>query len=292
MKFKARLCCNSAEKFHTPDIMLCSVGVWCRSPRAPGGGSLGVVGKRPADLNGRFPRNHSALKQLLDHRHFSPPVLIADRGMASPGSAADKGKKVNVALAENRWRRNRSLAPLSRNQRNSHMAAPQTLIARENTARRIDFERRRHECLNRLTQETLMADETTIETTATTEAPAIAAAEKKTRKPRTPKAATEASTVDATSAPVEKPAKKTRAKRGSKTAPVKPEKTVAAPKVGATRAPRVKAAASAPVSTAVDAINDIADLIKLEEENMQLRKQLSEKLRAENADLRKRLGKA
>jgi len=46
------------------------------------------------------------------------------------------------------------------------------------------------------------------------------------------------------------------------------------------------------VSTAADVIDDIADLIKLEEENKQLRKELSEKLRAENADLRKRLGKA
>jgi putative transposase len=37
-------------------------------------------------------------------------------------------------------------------------------------------------------------------------------------------------------------------------------------------------------------IDEFADLMKLEEENKTLRKQLSEKLRAENADLRKRLG--
>ncbi len=137
-----------------------------------------------------------------------------------------------------------------------------------------------------------MADETTIGSIATTTPPVIAAAEKKTRKPRTPKAPTEASTVDAAAAPVEVPAKKTRAKRGSKTAPVKAEKTVAAPKVAASRAPQVGAAASAPVAAPIDVLDDIADLIKLEEENKQLRRELSEKLRAENTDLRKRLGKA
>jgi hypothetical protein len=137
-----------------------------------------------------------------------------------------------------------------------------------------------------------MADETAIETPTTTEAPAAAAVEKKTRKPRTPKVAAEASTIDATSAPVEKPAKKTRAKRGSKMVPAKAEKPVATPKAAASRAPRVAAAAFAPLATSVDVIDDISDLIKLEEENKQLRKELSEKLRAENADLRKRLGKA
>lgn len=39
-------------------------------------------------------------------------------------------------------------------------------------------------------------------------------------------------------------------------------------------------------------IDEFADLLKLEEENKALRKALSEKLRAENADLRKRLGQA
>jgi len=136
-----------------------------------------------------------------------------------------------------------------------------------------------------------MAAEPTIETTATTETSAAAPAEKKTRKTRTPKAAAEASKVDAAVAPAEKPAKKTRAKRGSKVVPVKAEKSVVAPKVAATRARRVQAAGSAPVSTTANVIDDIADLIKLEEENKQLRKELSEKLRAENADLRERLGK-
>lgn len=137
-----------------------------------------------------------------------------------------------------------------------------------------------------------MADDTTIETAATPEALATAPVEKKTRKPRTPKpAAAEAGTVDITAASAEKPAKKTRAKRGSKTAPVKAEKSAIEPKKAATSAPRAKAAATAP-AVSLEAIDDIADLIKLEEENKQLRKELSEKLRSENADLRKRLGKS
>lgn len=39
-------------------------------------------------------------------------------------------------------------------------------------------------------------------------------------------------------------------------------------------------------------IDGMSDLLRLEEENMSLRKALSEKLRTENADLRKRLGQA
>ena len=35
--------------------------------------------------------------------------------------------------------------------------------------------------------------------------------------------------------------------------------------------------------------DEMADLLQLEEENQRLRKQLAEKLRAENADLRKKL---
>ncbi|KSV68943.1 hypothetical protein N183_30515 [Sinorhizobium sp. Sb3] len=42
--------------------------------------------------------------------------------------------------------------------------------------------------------------------------------------------------------------------------------------------------------SAAPTLDDIADLLQLEEENARLRKSLAEKLRAENADLRKRLG--
>ncbi|OWZ89222.1 hypothetical protein B9J07_34015 [Sinorhizobium sp. LM21] len=47
-----------------------------------------------------------------------------------------------------------------------------------------------------------------------------------------------------------------------------------------------KSSAKEPLSV----LDEIADLLQLEEENARLRKALSEKLRAENADLRKRLG--
>lgn len=47
-----------------------------------------------------------------------------------------------------------------------------------------------------------------------------------------------------------------------------------------------------PIEAPVPVPDEIADLIQLEEENVRLRKTLAEKLRAENADLRKRLGLA
>ncbi|WP_026622769.1 putative transposase (plasmid) [Ensifer sp. WSM1721] len=52
---------------------------------------------------------------------------------------------------------------------------------------------------------------------------------------------------------------------------------------GAAEEPVAKAEASAGVDT-------LADLVALEEENMRLRTKLADKLRAENAELRKRLG--
>ncbi len=133
-----------------------------------------------------------------------------------------------------------------------------------------------------------MADETMTANPndVTTETPAAAPAAKKTRAPRRPKAVAETTAADVSVAAPETPAKKTRAKRGSKQVAAKVEKSVAEPKKATSRAPSAKKIASAPVTTS----DDIADLIKLEEENKQLRKQLSEKLRAENADLRKRLG--
>lgn len=135
-----------------------------------------------------------------------------------------------------------------------------------------------------------MADETTTVNPngVTTDTPAAIPAAKKTRAPRRPKAVAEAASAGVSAAVPETPAKKTRAKRGSKQVAAKAEKSVAEPKKAATRVPRVTKDASAPVTAG----DDISNLIKLEEENKQLRKQLSEKLRAENADLRKRLGQA
>ncbi len=117
--------------------------------------------------------------------------------------------------------------------------------------------------------------------------------EKKTRAPRKPKASAEAVSDTSVSAAVKKtrgPAKKAAAA----SAPVAPEpagetparakKTLAA-KTPAKRTPRQ--VETAPVYT-----DGFADLLKLEEENQNLRKALSDKLRAENADLRKKLGTA
>jgi putative transposase len=54
--------------------------------------------------------------------------------------------------------------------------------------------------------------------------------------------------------------------------------------------PAVAPAASKTSDKPVSANDEIAEFIALEEENRRLRKLVSEKLRAENADLRKRLG--
>ena len=74
--------------------------------------------------------------------------------------------------------------------------------------------------------------------------------------------------------PVAKTAKVTGAKGPGKTKAVSP----------------AKAPAKAPTKSKVTASDGIADLIQLEAENKKLRKALAEKLRSENADLRKRLG--
>ena len=55
---------------------------------------------------------------------------------------------------------------------------------------------------------------------------------------------------------------------------------------------RRSAKSAAPVSNSLSLADGFADLIALEEENEKLRKSLAEKLRSENADLRKKLGLA
>jgi len=133
-----------------------------------------------------------------------------------------------------------------------------------------------------------MDEETNINTAdAASEVPVATPAKKKTRQSRKTKTAAEATTsVDAIT--TEEPAKKTRAKREPKAVPAK------APTASRSRGSDKKAAAAPakPVSSAAEPTDEFADLLKLEEENKSLRKQLSEKLRAENADLRKRLGQA
>lgn len=56
--------------------------------------------------------------------------------------------------------------------------------------------------------------------------------------------------------------------------------------------PRPQSANEAGVVTPLDASDDMAELLRLEDENRSLRRQLSDKLRTENADLRKRLNLA
>ncbi|NRP21552.1 hypothetical protein LPJGGPFB_04811 [Ensifer adhaerens] len=59
---------------------------------------------------------------------------------------------------------------------------------------------------------------------------------------------------------------------------------------GASKAAETRSSAKSSTEAPVSIPDEIADLLQLEEENARLRKALGEKLRAENADLRKRLG--
>ncbi|MBP1861515.1 hypothetical protein [Rhizobium herbae] len=140
-----------------------------------------------------------------------------------------------------------------------------------------------------------MADDTNftpaVDTASTEASPKTK--EKKTRAPRKPKAAAEAVADTSVSTPVKKtrgPAKKAVATsvpvaaEPAAKAPAPAKKARAAKAQPAKRTPKV---AAAPVDT-----DGFADLLKLEEENQKLRKELSGKLRAENADLRKKLGLA
>jgi hypothetical protein len=140
-----------------------------------------------------------------------------------------------------------------------------------------------------------MADEN--EMTVNTEAAdasasATAAEPKKQRAPRRAKNAAGAS-VSETSSATATPAKTTRRKRGEKAA----EAAAAAVDAGSVKKrggrpakpQTVKQVVSAPTAEA-PVLDEMADLIQLEEENKRLRVALAEKLRAENAHLRKRLG--
>ncbi|WP_159952650.1 SyrB-like regulator [Rhizobium sp. 18065] len=132
-----------------------------------------------------------------------------------------------------------------------------------------------------------MADETTTENAGNdvvTETQIAPAAVKKTRAPRRSKAEIEAAAA-VKSAGKEKPAKAPRAKQVFRGIAAKSKKSVGEPAM-ISRANR----AQEPSGSSSEILDDIATLIELEEENKRLRKQLSDKLRAENADLRKRLG--
>ncbi|EUB98554.1 hypothetical protein PMI07_004835 [Rhizobium sp. CF080] len=133
---------------------------------------------------------------------------------------------------------------------------------------------------------------------AEADAPAKAPAPKKQRAPRRQKAVAEATVA----APTAKTAKlpRGRRKRGEQAEEVKlaPVETQVAAKstpkeaIKATGRKRTPKQTAQPAKAPVAAIDEMADLIQLEEENKRLRKTLADKLRAENTDLRKRLGLA
>jgi len=144
-----------------------------------------------------------------------------------------------------------------------------------------------------------MADDNTTGLTtevAETDATAKVPAPKKQRAPRRQKAAAE-ETVAASVAKTEK-LPRGRRKRGEQAGEAtlttgetqvtgKSTRKNAIKGTGNKRTPKqADPTAKAPVP----AMDEMADLIQLEEENKRLRKTLADKLRAENADLRKRLG--
>ncbi|NLS07460.1 transcriptional regulator [Rhizobium sp. P32RR-XVIII] len=109
---------------------------------------------------------------------------------------------------------------------------------------------------------------------------------KKTRAPRQKKVT--AAAQDTGTETVTSPAGAVKSGRGrGKSAKLVAAKPDAAVKVARkTRAPKAVVQAEA---TPVAALDELEDLIELEEENQRLRKLLAEKLRSENADLRKKL---
>lgn len=118
-----------------------------------------------------------------------------------------------------------------------------------------------------------------------------APAPKKQRAPRAKKAAPETASADIT---VEAQSPVAPAKRGRPAGAAKTKPIVAGTARGAKRVGKMHAAKSTPAATPapISAADDMAELLRLEEENQMLRKSLAEKLRQENADLRKRLGLA
>jgi hypothetical protein len=134
-------------------------------------------------------------------------------------------------------------------------------------------------------QETIMADENNTTTNADTPAAATPNVPKKVRKPRAKKVVPATAAVAVSAEPVvASGAAAGKQKRGRRPKP--DEGTTSAKRAPVKRAPKAVSIAAAPSVAAVD---EIADLLQLEEENQRLRKLLAEKLRAENADLRKRL---
>ncbi|SMF60908.1 hypothetical protein SAMN02982989_1138 [Xaviernesmea oryzae] len=133
-----------------------------------------------------------------------------------------------------------------------------------------------------------MADENNTMTDADTPPVAAPDVAKKERKPRGRKAVPETASAAVSAQPAgasNAAAGKQKRRRKAKS----DEGAVSAKRVPVKRAPKAVQEATAP---SVPAGDEFADLLQLEEENQRLRKMLAEKLRAENADLRKRLNLA
>lgn len=112
---------------------------------------------------------------------------------------------------------------------------------------------------------------------------------KKQRAPRVKKVAAEAKAKSSPSQPAKvSDARKKRTGNGAEVTPA--AEPVAAKRQRSNAAAKKQAAVA--VSAPASAGDEMAELLQLEEENKRLRKILAEKLRAENADLRKKLGLA
>ncbi len=127
-----------------------------------------------------------------------------------------------------------------------------------------------------------MADENAVVSDTESADTKTVAAPKKTRAPRQAKA---------TTAPAAKADPVKRGKRTAK-APVETASKAADTTKKTPKAAQSKPAPAKTVSTPTSTGDDFADLMQLEDENKQLRKALADKLRGENADLKKKLGMA
>ncbi|CAN7643141.1 SyrB-like regulator [Rhizobium sp. LjRoot258] len=124
------------------------------------------------------------------------------------------------------------------------------------------------------------------------------ASSKKQRAPRSQKTAVApvraASKATSAKAPTGKPGKRGEQDRAGKLKSIETKVTEGASTLNATikSAGRKKTAKQIEqtAKSSVLAIDEMADLVQLEEENQRLRRTLAEKLRKENAELRKRLG--
>ncbi|MBD9538952.1 SyrB-like regulator [Ensifer sp. ENS04] len=132
-----------------------------------------------------------------------------------------------------------------------------------------------------------MADEsnaTVVETTTTAETPAG----KKRRTPQPKNVVQDA----ATEAPAANDAKPMKGRGKRAESPTSPRPVAAAKAKSAARGVGKTGVSPKTTTAPAPVLDDIADLLQLEKENVRLRKALSEKLRSENAELRKRLGDA